>query len=142
MSLLNILLGAAAARSGGLLGQRRGGGKAALIGIVLSLLASQRGGGLRQLGDLLRQRGMGQRFNSWVGTGANEAVSPGEVNHLLGDESIDQLAQQTGMPREEVSSNLAELMPQIVDQLTPDGQIPDDATLEQRMPELERQLSV
>lgn len=85
------------------------------------------GGGLGGLGGLLQQLqqgGLGDAAQSWVSTGQNMPVSAEQLQNALGADRIDALAQQVGMPAGDLSSQLAQYLPQVVDQLTPGGQLP------------------
>lgn len=101
---------------GGVLGGLLGGGAA---GGVLS-------GGLRNLIGDMEQNGHGGAAQSWVGTGPNQSVAPNELGNALGMEDVDAVAQQTGMPRDQVLSTLSEHLPEFVNRLTPDGRLPSD----------------
>ena len=81
-------------------------------------------GGLGGLLKQFQQAGFGDTINSWINTGPNKAVAPAQVSHALGPEIIDMLSQRTGLPRDQVASILSQVLPQIVDQLTPDGRLP------------------
>jgi uncharacterized protein YidB (DUF937 family) len=82
------------------------------------------GDGLAKLVQQFQQRGMSDVVGSWVGTGQNRAISADEMDAALGPEQIDQFAQQSGLPRREVSGGLAQVLPQIIDKMTPDGRLP------------------
>jgi uncharacterized protein YidB (DUF937 family) len=82
------------------------------------------GGGLGGLLDQFRQNGYGDHLASWVGTGQNRRIAPGELSPALGPETIDELEQQTGMPRQQLLSELSEELPDAVDQFTPHGRLP------------------
>ena len=133
MGLLDSVLGSAmGALQGG--GQGGGGGQAMLMQVIMSLLQGQDGGGgggaaggLGGLGGLLQQLqqgGLGDAAQSWVGTGQNLPVSADQLQAALGADRIDALAQQVGMPAGDLSSQLAQVLPQVVDHLTPGGQLP------------------
>ena len=81
-------------------------------------------GGLGGLLKQFQQAGFGDTINSWINTGPNKAVAPAQVSDALGPEIIDMLSQRTGLPRDQVASILSQVLPQIVDQLTPDGRLP------------------
>ena len=83
-------------------------------------------GGLSELIRRFQQNGNDAAANSWVGTGSNQVISPQDVEHGLGADTINSLAQQAGMPREQVLSHLAEGLPDVVDKLTPQGRIPNE----------------
>jgi uncharacterized protein YidB (DUF937 family) len=105
-----------------------GGGQGSLVQAVLGMLG---GGGLQSILQGLTNAGLGGPVQSWVGTGANEPVSPEQIRQGLGDDRISQLSQQTGMDQSSVTSQLAQLLPGLVDKLTPDGKMPEGGGLEQ-----------
>ena len=92
------------------------------------------GGLLEGLGGLLdrfRQSGHGKTADSWVGTGPNEPVSPGHVGNALGPNIIKTLAERAGMSEEELIRQLSQVLPGVVDKLTPNGRLPTSAELDQ-----------
>ncbi len=95
-----------------------------LAGAVMEMLQSGQGGGLSGLVDAFHGKGLGDIVSSWVGTGQNQPVSAGQVQSVLGNESIQQLATKAGISADITSSALAGLLPIIVDKLTPNGQLP------------------
>jgi uncharacterized protein YidB (DUF937 family) len=102
---------------GGLLGGGAGGILGGGAGGILS-------GGL---GDLLRrfqENGHGDKAQSWIASGANTPIAPGELEEALGPERVQWLMQQTGMSKDELMSGLSARLPQVVDKLTPDGRLP------------------
>jgi len=109
--------------------QQQAGGAGALIAIVAGMLAnSGQGGTAGGLGGLVEQfqrGGLGDVMNSWIGTGANQPVSPDQLGGVLGDDLIGKLTQQTGMNPGDLLGQLSQMLPQMVDQATPEGRIPD-----------------
>jgi len=81
-------------------------------------------GGLGGLLKQFQQAGLGDAINSWINTGPNKAVAPAQVSDALGPDIINVLSEQTGLPRDEVTAILSQVLPQVVDQLTPDGRLP------------------
>jgi uncharacterized protein YidB (DUF937 family) len=113
----------------GLLGGLMGGGTAQqgqspLVMMALQLI--QQNGGLPGIISKLQSGGMAQQVGSWVGTGQNVPISGSQLQEVLGSGSIGQIAQQLGMSHGDASSNLAQVLPQLIDHLTPHGQVPDD----------------
>jgi uncharacterized protein YidB (DUF937 family) len=82
-------------------------------------------GGLDELLQRFQQSGYGDIVNSWIGTGSNRPVAPEQLNQALSPETVDELSQQTGVPRHDVLSELSQALPTMVDRLTPEGRIPD-----------------
>jgi uncharacterized protein YidB (DUF937 family) len=134
MGLLDGLIGAAGPLLGGE-GQRG----SPLLGSLLGMLGQS--GGLAGLVQAFEQAGLGHVARSWVGTGQNAPVSPQQVQQALGPQ-VQQLAQQHGMAPEAVSSTLAQLLPGVVDHLTPGGQLPSGAGLEQGLSALRSRLGI
>jgi len=124
MGLLDTVIGA--------LGQGGGGGhnpQAALINAVIGMLGQggAQGGGLGGLAGLvarMQQGGLGEVADSWVGTGQNLPISPDQLGSVLGGENIGNLAGQLGMNQGDLLGQLTQVLPQLVDKLTPQGQIP------------------
>jgi uncharacterized protein YidB (DUF937 family) len=83
-------------------------------------------GGLGELVKRFQQNGQGQVAHSWVGTGHNETISPGDLEQAVGLDTLDDLSRQTGTPRDQLLAELAEQLPQTVDTLTPEGRIPNE----------------
>jgi uncharacterized protein YidB (DUF937 family) len=103
-------------------GQAQAGGGNAMLQLVMNLLQQQ--GGLSGLVGMLTKSGLGQQAASWVGTGANLPVSPEQITQVLGQGTIGDLAAKMGMNADDVSGGLAQYLPEVVNQLTPDGQLP------------------
>ena len=80
-------------------------------------------GGLGSLIDGFRKSGLGQKADSWVGTGSNEAVTAPEIETGVGSDVIDSLSKQTGLSREELLKRLATVLPDVVDKMTPSGRL-------------------
>jgi uncharacterized protein YidB (DUF937 family) len=93
------------------------------------------GGGLLEgLGGLLdrfKQSGQEKTIDSWIGTGPNEPVLPGQLGNALGPNVIKTLAERSGISEEELLRQLAQFLPVVVDKLTPNGRLPTLAELVQ-----------
>jgi uncharacterized protein YidB (DUF937 family) len=90
-------------------------------------------GGLGDLLKQLQQGGHGDTANSWVGSGANKAISPGDLANALGADQIDQLASQSGLSKDDLLSGLSQYLPQVIDHLTPDGRLPTENEVSGRL---------
>ena len=90
-------------------------------------------GGLGGLLDKLQKGGLGNAINSWIGAGQNQPVSPGQLGSALGPDVIKTLAQRSGMSEEELTKALSQILPGLVDKLTPQGRLPTVAELSQPM---------
>jgi uncharacterized protein YidB (DUF937 family) len=98
---------------GGLLGGAAAGG-------VLS-------GGLSDILKQLEQSGHGEVAKSWVGTGPNKMIAPQDLEKALGTEQVNTLAQQAGLSKVALLDGLSDQLPDLVDQLTPEGRVPTEA---------------
>jgi uncharacterized protein YidB (DUF937 family) len=126
MGLLDSVIGAVA---GGMGGQGRGGTQGVLLNAVIAMLANRqgRGGAGGGLGDLIgkfTQGGMGDVIGSWVGPGQNAPISGDQLASVLGSDTISDLAAQLGLSHEEAAGQLSQVLPQVVDRLTPQGHAP------------------
>ena len=144
MSILSTLAGALEgapnASSATSAGVNLGGAAAsgALISQVISMIQSQPGG-LAGMLQSFQQGGLGHLFQSWVGTGQNLPISADQLHSTVGSDWIAKIVQATGLPQGQVEQHLSTLLPQIIDHLTPNGQIPQGdigsqlATVAQRL---------
>ena len=138
-----MLGGSMAGRMGG---PGRGvGGRNALLALMLPLAMQwiQRNGGIGNVLQRAQQRGYSRQASSWVGTGENEALPLQAVDELVGHDEIVRLSQQLGVGEQEVSEGFAEILPEMVDKLSPDGMLPEDAdqVLDAGQSSLERMLA-
>ena len=86
-------------------------------------------GGLDGLINQFNKNGLGDVINSWIGTGQNQAISPTQLREVLGRKTVNDLSRQAGAPRDELLSQLAKYLPGVIDKLTPNGQLPNQADL-------------
>jgi uncharacterized protein YidB (DUF937 family) len=158
MALLPVVLSMLASR-GGAPGQRSGGGLGEVLGQVLGGGTQRRSGegmgdilggllgrgaGAGGLGGLLEQMqraGFGDQARSWVGTGQNIPISPDALGQILGQDGIEEIAHRTGLTPQQASAGLSELLPEVVDRVTPDGELPDADQLVASVENLRRRLS-
>jgi uncharacterized protein YidB (DUF937 family) len=98
---------------------------------VIAMLNDPRVGGLQGLAQRFQQNGLGGILDSWVSTGQNQPIDPNSLQQVLGRDRVTQMAQQAGVPAQQGSSLLAVLLPQLIDQLTPQGQMPQQNQLAQ-----------
>jgi uncharacterized protein YidB (DUF937 family) len=117
----------------GLLGKVLGGSSSQnpLMDIVFGLINNPQTGGLQGLIQTFKEKGLEDAISSWVSTGENQPVSGDQIQHALGGNFIQQIAQQLGSSKSEVSGGLANLLPDIVDKLTPAGKLPEGDQLTQ-----------
>jgi uncharacterized protein YidB (DUF937 family) len=133
--LQDILGGGSGSSGGGGMGAQAGGGGmnvAALAAVIGPLLIKLlKGGGLSKMMQGAQASGLSGQADSWVGTGANAQVSPQEIRSVVGEETVRELAQEAGVPEDEAAGALAQIVPQLVNGLTPNGQLPSDDEVEQ-----------
>jgi len=113
MGLLDNLLGSVIGSSAQ--------GQSPLLQAALQLI--QQNGGLTGIISKFEHGGMVDEVGSWVGTGANTPISGNQLQEILGSGSIGQIAQQLGLSHGDASSGLAQILPQIIDKLTPTGEV-------------------
>src|SRR6516164_3373228 len=90
-------------------------------------------GGLGGLVNKLQQGGLGDVVNSWVGSGQNQPVSPGQLGSALGPGVIKTLSQMTGISEDDLTKQLSQVLPGVVNGLTPNGRLPTVAELSKMM---------
>jgi uncharacterized protein YidB (DUF937 family) len=113
--------GAGGVSGGGLNDLLKGGLGGLLAGGAAGTVLS---GGLNDLLKQLQQSGHGETANSWVGTGPNRPISPKDLSSALGADQIQSLTSEFGLSREELLDGLSQHLPELVDHLTPSGQVP------------------
>jgi len=86
-------------------------------------------GGLGGLLENFQKSGHGNVVNSWVGPGENQPVTPGQLGSALGPDIIKALAQRSGLSEEDLARQLSQVLPGVVDKLTPNGRFPTQAEL-------------
>lgn len=95
-----------------------------LLESVIGMLTDPQTGGLSGLVEKVAASGLGDQVASWVGTGNNLPITAEQIQEVLGSSFVQGLAQKMGINTTDVAGSLASLLPQVVDKLTPDGQVP------------------
>jgi uncharacterized protein YidB (DUF937 family) len=125
--VLGSIMGGGQAQQGG-----SGGGLSDILGGLMGggqPQQQQQGGGMGGLGSLIeafQKNGMGDQVNSWVSQGENMPVSGDQVTQAFGQNQISQMAEKLGMSHGDVSGGLAQMLPQLINHVTPSGQVPQD----------------
>ncbi len=83
-------------------------------------------GGLGALIKEFQQGGLGQAAQSWIGTGPNQTVASNDLERALGADTLDALSKQTGVGREDLLAGLGQHLPELINQLTPNGRLPTE----------------
>ena len=91
---------------------------------ALSMLSGSETGGISGLTEKFAAQGLGHIVSSWIGTGQNLPISPEQLQSVLGSEQVQAIAGKVGLSPDQVNSGLAQILPQLVDHLTPNGQVP------------------
>lgn len=115
MSLLDSLTGALGGQGG-----------ADLSGLVESIAGQGAAGGVSGLVEAFQKGGLGEVAQSWVSSGANQPISTEQVQAVLGSGAVGQFAEKLGVDPQVGAAKLAELLPGLVDRLTPGGQLPTE----------------
>jgi uncharacterized protein YidB (DUF937 family) len=119
MGLLDNLEGMAAAKVAG--------SNPAAAGILEMI--QNHPGGLNGLVQSFHQNGLGGLVNSWIGTGQNQPATSEQIQQVLGSGQVQALAQKLGVPPDLAASTLAQLLPTVVDKLTPNGSVPEHSNV-------------
>ena len=106
-----------------------GQGQNSLLQVVLGMVQNQQGG-LGGLVQAFRNKGLGEVAASWVGKGENMPISGDQLQSVLGSDMVSGLASKFGMSSEQLSGQLSQMLPQVVDKLTPNGEVESDDGLD------------
>ncbi|HZC95212.1 MAG TPA: YidB family protein [Bradyrhizobium sp.] len=127
----NVNAGVPGGGTGGGLGGLLTGGLGGLLagGAAGSVIS----GGLGDLLHQLQQKGQGDAANSWVSNGPNKQIAPGDLASALGADQIDSLSSQSGLSRDDLLKGLSQYLPDVVNHLTPDGRLPNEDEVSNRI---------
>lgn len=82
---------------------------------------------LQQLLARFAQSGYADIVRSWIGTGQNQPIEPQQLKEILGGAQVEELSRQTGLPHHALLDQLAQILPTVIDKLTPEGRLPEQA---------------
>ncbi len=119
------------------------GGKSGLNDMLenaMNLVSNPATGGLNGLIETFKSKGLGDIMSSWISTGKNLPISPDQIKQALGSDKIQQIAEKVGVSKDSALQNLSQLLPQIVDKLTPDGKLPEADKLGETLSMLKKKL--
>lgn len=100
-----------------------------LLNSVIGMITDPQSGGLSGLIEKISAGGLADQVSSWVSTGKNLPVSAEQIQEVLGSSFVQGLAAKMGINTADVAGSLAGLLPQVIDKLTPDGEVPGDNNL-------------
>lgn len=103
------------------------------LGAILNYINSAPVGGLAGLQSMFQQGGLGHIVSSWIGTGQNLPISADQLQSVLHSGALQQVAQQAGMDPSRLTGLMSTLLPNLVDKLTPNGQLPEAGSLQQML---------
>jgi uncharacterized protein YidB (DUF937 family) len=92
----------------------------AVIDSVKDLVGNDLGGLVKKF----EERGYGDQVKSWVSTGTNKVIDSGAVEKVLGNDTLAGIAQKVGLDSKDAAAKVADLLPKVVDKLTPEGKVP------------------
>ena len=108
-----------------------GEGQNPLLESIMGMVNNPETGGLTGMVETFKSKGLGGVVSSWVSTGQNQPISAEQIQRVLGGEQLQWIADKIGARKEDVASGLANLLPEVIDKLTPDGKIPEGGLLQQ-----------
>jgi uncharacterized protein YidB (DUF937 family) len=114
----------------------------ALLDIVMGVLANPQTGGLQGLLQKFQEKGLGEIASSWVGKGQNHPISPSQVQDVVGEDRIQEIAQKLGIDPARISESLSKLLPEVVDKMTPEGSVPPETPSEDQLGALKKMLGL
>ncbi len=117
---------AAAGMGSSLQGQHPG-----ALSAILDYVNSPQVGGISGLQRMFQEKGLGGIVSSWISTGQNLPISADQLQSVLHSDALQQIAQKHGIDTSQLTSVMSSLLPNIVDKLTPNGQVPDHGTLQE-----------
>ncbi|MDR3566838.1 MAG: YidB family protein [Syntrophobacteraceae bacterium] len=114
--------------AGGLQGQ-----KGELVEGAMGFLTSRETGGLEGLAQTFKEKGLGHVISSWVGEGENAAITPQQVEEVMGRDVVQELAQKANISVDEAKTQLSQLLPSLIDKVTPEGKMAEGGLLDKGM---------
>jgi uncharacterized protein YidB (DUF937 family) len=128
MGLLDDVLGMA-----GIGGSAQSSQHAGALSAIVDYINSPQVGGISGLQQMFHNQGLGGVISSWIGTGQNLPISQDQLQSVLHSEALQNVAAKAGIDPSQLTGMMAQLLPHVVDKLTPNGQIPDSGALAQMM---------
>lgn len=126
MGLMDQIKGAAEGMMGKLGGENKG-----ISSALLQMLSHNEQGGLQGLIQSFQQKGLGNIIQSWIGKGENQPITKEQVKEGMGEERMQNLATKTGQSPDTIATKLQEILPSVVDKVSPEGNVPEGNILQQ-----------
>jgi uncharacterized protein YidB (DUF937 family) len=117
-----------------------GGGGNLLQSMLPAIMGMLAGGGLQKIMGGLQAKGLTGEVDSWTGPGENQPMTPDQVKQVLDDDDLDQVAQKANVSKDEAASAISQVLPNLVDRMSPDGQMPGGDALSGLLGSLTQQL--
>jgi uncharacterized protein YidB (DUF937 family) len=121
--------------------QGEAGGQSSMLDNLLEMLNDQKSGGITGLIQKFNEKGLGDHISSWIGTGENLPISADQIKDALGGDKIKEMASKLNLGEQDTSKSLADLLPQLIDRLTPDGSVPHQDMLSRGIDMLKKKLT-
>lgn len=129
MSILDTVLGVVKSQISNNAAPGTAGDNSGLLESIIGMISNPQSGGLSGLIEKISAGGLGDQVASWVGKGENLPISAEQLQAVLGSSFVQGLAEKFGINTADVAGSLSSLLPQVIDKLTPDGQVPGDNNL-------------
>jgi uncharacterized protein YidB (DUF937 family) len=131
-SMVEDILGGALGQAG--LGGGKSGGSGGVMGMLQPAVSGMlENGGLSNVLGNMKAEGMGAEADSWVGQGENLPISPDQAKRAVGSEQVKALADRAGISEDQAAGVLAGALPQLADEASPEGRLPDAAAVDDAM---------
>jgi uncharacterized protein YidB (DUF937 family) len=119
----------------GQLAGRESAGDPALAAALKALVGGGSSGGLADLVQRFERGGYGGVVQSWIGNGQNQSIAPQDLQQAIGDDKVQQASAESGLPVASLLPLLAQVLPSLIDRLTPNGRIPEGGVAQQEVDE-------
>ncbi len=129
MGILDTVLGAIKGQVANNAAPGASGGAGDLLDSVIGMITDPNTGGLSGLIEKFTNGGLAEQVSSWISTGKNLPISAEQIQEVLGSSFVQGLAEKVGLDPNDIAGSLSKLLPQVIDKLTPDGEVPGDNKL-------------
>jgi len=116
------------------------GGQSSMLDNLLEMLNDQKSGGITGLIQKFNESGLGDHRSSWISTGENLPISADQIKDALGNDRIKELASKLNLGEHDTLKSLADMLPHLINKLTPDGSVPHQERLSQGIDMLKKKL--